>query len=156
MKTRTILLEILGLAVVGVIVAAVWVGYKKYPHAKNSQYIVGARTDAQNKKDIPSEIPSGLLIDSQAIITENYNIDYPETKQYTLSLNSKLSQNDLYAEYLAYLTKNDYKIVNSTSQNAPVFAIYATKGSEIVNIGISKNPDGKTSDVLLSYSLAKK
>ncbi len=153
-KTRVILLDLLGLLVIALIVAGIWISYKKHPSSKGTPS-VGVKTNI-SKEQIQASIPQGLMVDSTATIVSSEAINYPTQLVYTMKLNSKLSQREIYQLYKAYLYENKYKIENDTTINVPVFSLYATKDNSVLSIGVGNNEDGKTTDVIINYTVSNK
>ena len=91
------------------------------------------------KGQLVSQFSPSLILDKTAAISGSYAINYsPTINQYTAEYTSPSTVTALYNDYKTYLPKNGWTIVGSLTTQPTFDAINATKGSDQLQVVISK------------------
>jgi hypothetical protein len=133
-----------------IIIIAVGVFYYFWKIAdKNSEAINPNDTQIVIGGELPEGFPSGLPIESGAIL-QSQETTFEGGVVQSVSYASSQSLEKIFTEYSGYISANDWVVVNKQEEGDNYF-IFATKDSASLNISASQEMEGQIF-VIIAYT----
>lgn len=104
---------------------------------------------------LPTDFPTDIPIEKGVTVEESYSLDYAGQKQLTITFLSAKTVKENYALYQSFLKSQKWTISN-TYASTTLSSLYGTKGSNDINVTISKNTSRTSIQSQVSISVLNK
>jgi flagellar basal body-associated protein FliL len=132
-----------------IVIIAVGVFYYFWKIADKNPGVVDSNTQVVISGELPEGFPSGLPIESGAIL-QSQETQFEGGVVQSVSYSSTQSLRKIFTEYFDYVSANDWVVVNKQEEGDNYF-IFATKDSSSLNISISQEIEGQIF-VIIAYT----
>lgn len=153
-STRDILIGVMSIAMIVLCVAL----YKNFSAAL-FESLKGGATNEPQKTDfgiaLPTDFPTDIPLEKGASVEQSYSLNYAGQKQLTITFLSIKTVKENYSLYEAFLKDQKWTISNSYASTT-LSSLYGTKGSNDINVTISKNTSRTSTQSQVSISVLKK
>jgi len=137
------------LMIILIIIIAAGVFYYFWKIADKNPGVVDSNTQVVISGELPEGFPSGLPIESGAIL-QSQETQFEGGAVQSVSYASSQSLRKIFTEYSDYVSANDWVVVNKQEEGNNYF-IFATKDSASLNISISQEMEGQIF-VIIAYT----
>ncbi|MHB0978272.1 MAG: hypothetical protein ACYC1K_02630 [Minisyncoccota bacterium] len=154
----------LGILLVAVIIALVYLGYSKYPNLFKKTNLPAEKvtiekidfSKVENIGKLPDGFPTNIPVEKSNLI-ESTKITYSEQKSvlYSVSFNSARQSEELYAQYKDFLSAKNGFVIDNQVKTVERMAFQATKAGTKDNITVAITPQSSGA-ILVQISYVSK